>query len=64
MCAELSGAGVPPGELLTALELALPYVESVAARQPTTYANTERQRKAASDAKMIRAAIVAAKGGE
>jgi hypothetical protein len=44
-------------DLRAALELALPYVESIAARQPTTYANMQRQRKAAEDAKLIRAAL-------
>lgn len=46
-------------DALTALKLALPYVESIASRQPTTLANTRRQRQAVEDAKKIRAAIAA-----
>lgn len=46
---------------IAALEVALPYVENIAARQPTTQANLLRQRKAADDLATIRAIIAADK---
>lgn len=49
--------------LIAALELALPYVESIAARQPTAYHNLVKQRQAVKDAFAIRAALSAAKSG-
>jgi len=54
---------VAPPDLLATLKLALPYVESIASRQPTTEANVRRQRQAAADAKAIRAAIAAVEKG-
>ncbi|WP_458760516.1 hypothetical protein ACSVBT_06910 [Afipia sp. TerB] len=47
-------------ELVAALLTALPYVERVAATQPTQYHNIERQRAAAKDAAMIRAVLTKA----
>lgn len=44
-------------ELEAALRRALPYVQSIASRQPTTQANMERCRRALQDARAIRDAL-------
>jgi len=49
-------------DLLAALKLALPYVQSVAARAPTTEANVRKVREARAHLRAVEAAIAQAEG--
>lgn len=55
--AEQSDRAVDISALIKALKAALPYVESIEARQPTTQANCARQREAARTASYIRGVL-------